>query len=473
MIVATALFQWPVQAGRAADATVTTTLTVVNGGLATGGRSQTQSEKAAASNTHEALLYKSWLAGTFGQSDSNTAAVYGPQLFDATALTWREARILRQDPTRGQTIIDAKQRRFADVAARVKSADPDAYEYLTGKRSETRVGYALLATLGALFALPFLLGAFLLVLASFLIIRFAVMFFPAFATLAVFPAMRAVATGIGSLVAAALINGVVFGIAAIVVLRAIGLLLDPKSPLPPWLALTLMLLVSVVMWVVLRPVRRLGAMLLPGSVRVVSPLQAPLEESGSVGQRGRHARIQDSGATEQRQRAAEEALPSEIHTIAESEPSAGLPSAYGVAEPRRLATSSPDASAGMNHIQIGRAPVPSRNGNTPAASEVNSLEEPASEEQVRRQASPQPPPTRPDGRAPMGPPMRRSVGNDGASVPLTARSTTEEATGPIYIPGPSGPSNGRGSDGPVTTEEVMSPVYRPSGKGRSPTKSGE
>jgi len=486
MVVATALFQWPVEAGRAADASVTTTLTVVNGGLArSGGVSQTASEKAAASNTHQSLLYQAWLAGTFGESESDTASIYGPQLFDATALTWREAQILRQDPVRGKSIVDDKRKKFADVAQKVKDADPDAYEYLTGKRSETRVGYALLAICGALFALPFLLGAFLVVLASFLVIRFAVMLFPAFATLAVFPAMRGVVTAVGSLVAAALINGVIFGVAAVVVLRGVGLLLDPQSPLPRWLSLTLMLLVSVVMWVVLRPVRRIGSVIVSGADRVVDRAERVSEEAAAAGRRGRHARTQESRRPEQQWSTAGEELRSEIHTIAESQTIARWPGTSRLKEPEPppalppgtvpAGTPTTRGSEGDGVPVPGRTPPsPTSNGKSAAASEANPLQEPV-REAGGRSVRPPPTSTQGDPGALPGSRGRRPAGGDGASAPLNTPLTAEESRGPIYVPGRNSVAKtGGGIEAdPLRMEEATGPVYRPAGKGREPTRPGE
>jgi len=87
-----------------------------------------------------------------------------------------------------------------------------------------------------------------------------VMLFPAFATLGVFPTMRSLVTGIGNTMAAALINAVVFGIGAAVTVKGIGVLLSPDSSLAPWLDVILVLLLTIVMWVALRPFRRLSLM---------------------------------------------------------------------------------------------------------------------------------------------------------------------------------------------------------------------
>ncbi len=261
MVLVTMVFRWPLVAGHAADETVTTTLGAVTGGLndkAPGAASDAGTEATA--GMHEALLYQSWLGGTFGDANSDVAKKYGPVIFDATALTWSQAAILKADPDQGKKIIDAKEKKFEDAAKQIKAEDPDAYEYLTGRRSDTRVGYAVLAGLATLCAVPFLFVAGLLVLGALIIVRFGVMLFPAFATLGLFPTMRTLVTGIGSTVAAALINAMVFGIGAAVTVLGMGVLLSPTTGAPPWLEVVLMLLLTIVMWVALRPFRRLTQM---------------------------------------------------------------------------------------------------------------------------------------------------------------------------------------------------------------------
>jgi len=261
MVLVTMVFRWPLVAGHAADETVTSTLGAVTGGLndkAPGAARDAGTEATA--GMHEALLYQSWLGGTFGDANSDVAKKYGPVIFDATALTWSEAQILKTDPDAGKKIIEAKQKKFEDAASKIKDADPDAYDYLTGRRSDTRVGYAMLAGLATLCAVPFLFVAGLLVLGALIIVRFGVMLFPAFATLGLFPTMRTLVTGIGSTVVSALINAMVFGIGAAVTVLGMGVLLSPSTGTPPWLDIILMLLLTVVMWVALRPFRRLTQM---------------------------------------------------------------------------------------------------------------------------------------------------------------------------------------------------------------------
>ena len=264
VLVTTAIFRWPVESGHVADKTVTSTLASVVGGI-NGGTTDVPPATTIGSNVQESIFYSSWLAGTLGSTDSPTAKKYGGQLFKAQALTWQEANVVQNDPEAGKRIIEAKKDAFQTIASEIQASDPAAYEHLTGKRSDTRVGYAILSTLAALLALPFLFVSALLLLGSFLIVRLGVMLFPAFATLGVFPAGRGLVIGIGRTVGAALINAVIFGVGAAITIRVLGLLLDPGSGLPGWLALVLMPLFGFVMWVALKPFRRLTAMVSPHS----------------------------------------------------------------------------------------------------------------------------------------------------------------------------------------------------------------
>jgi hypothetical protein len=259
LVAAATLFRWPVHAGHMADDTVTSSLGAVVRGL-----NRTDAEVspgvAAASLVHEQILYRNWLAGELGSADTATARRYGPGLFDAQALTWREARVLETDPEAGRRIIEAKREKFGEIADRIRDTDPAAYEHLTGKRADTRVGFALLTTVAVFVGLPFLLVASLLLLGSYLIVRLAVMLFPALAILGMFPPARGVVVGTGRVVGAALVNAVIFGIGAAVTITGIGVILDPQSRLPGWLAVVLLPLFTFMMWLLLKPFRRLTAL---------------------------------------------------------------------------------------------------------------------------------------------------------------------------------------------------------------------
>lgn len=262
VILAVALFRWPIAAGNAADEIVTGSLGKVVGQL-DGDESGTDPGIAVSAHVQESILYRSWLAGTLGDPDSETARKYGPELFKAQALTWREAAEAQQDPDRAKEIIEAKQKKWDEIAEKIKEEDPEAYENLTGRRSETRVGYSILSGLATFLALPFLLLSALLMLGCYLIVRLAVMLFPAFAILGAFPSSRGLVTGLGRTVAAAVVNAIIFGIGAGVTVAVLGILFHPGGGAPGWLSLVLMPLFSFIMWQALKPFRRLTTMVSP------------------------------------------------------------------------------------------------------------------------------------------------------------------------------------------------------------------
>ncbi|WP_157682671.1 hypothetical protein [Nocardioides scoriae] len=283
LVLATVLFRWPVAAGQVADSTVTSTVGAVVGRLDSD-PTTTDPGTAVASQVQESILYRAWLAGTLGDADSPTAIEYGPELFKAQALTWREAAAAESDPDRAKEIFEAKEDRWLDVADEIKERDPEAYENLRGTRSETRVGYALLSAAAACLSLPFLLLAALLMLGCFMIVRLAVMLFPAFAVLGLFPSAGGLVTGVGRTVAAAVVNAILFGIGAGVTVAVLGILLNPGNGSPAWLGLVLMPLFTFVMWQALRPFRRLGAMVNPNG----NHLGSMNDSFGRAGRRAKH-----------------------------------------------------------------------------------------------------------------------------------------------------------------------------------------
>jgi hypothetical protein len=262
MMVATALFRWPLAAGSFADDAVSETLGQAVGQL-DGNDSTGDPGIAVASHVEESILYRSWLAGTFGSPDSETARKYGPVMFKAQALSWREAALVQSDPEKGAELIRGKQLVWKTFAAQIEKEDPDAYQNLTGNRSETRVGYAILSSLATLLSLPFLLASSLLMLGCFIIVRLAVMMFPVFAILGMFPQTRGLILGLGRGVGAAVVNAIIFGVGAGVSVAVLGILFHPGNGTPGWLSLILMPLFSFIMWAALRPFRRLTTMVSP------------------------------------------------------------------------------------------------------------------------------------------------------------------------------------------------------------------
>lgn len=257
---AAVVFQWPLAAGQTTDKIVTTALGSINRGInGTSGTGDPADE--VAQNLTAAVLYQQWKTGEFGDANSAVADKYGRQMWESQTLTWADKKLVDDDPDgAGKRLLKFKAKQYEDTAAKIKDEDPTAYEYLTGKRGEERFGAASLALFAAVVTCPFLLISSLLILGCFLLVRFAVIFFPVVATLAVAYQFRGMLKGLLNVVAAAVVNTIVFGAGAAVTIMSIGVLLSPTSKQPILLRLILVALVSFIMWVVLKPFRKLTQM---------------------------------------------------------------------------------------------------------------------------------------------------------------------------------------------------------------------
>lgn len=276
MVITTAVAAWPLKAATTADKALTGALGVVNAALHPGDTVPCGSRECVDDRTPQRrgsgtvtdiVLYRQWLAGTLGSADSETAEKYGDQLYIASAFTWEEAKRTRsksgdtkevseRKKAERKALIESKQDDWKVVAAKIKEEDPDAYEYLTGRQGTSRIGAAFAALIAAVTALPFDIMASVLILAAFLIIRLAVAFLPAIATVAILRPAAGPLRGLFRTVVAAILNCVIFGMGASVFLLAIELITKTRS-LAGWQQILLIWLTGLVLWLLLRPFRRL------------------------------------------------------------------------------------------------------------------------------------------------------------------------------------------------------------------------
>ncbi|MFG3687750.1 MFS transporter [Micromonospora sp. NPDC047740] len=272
MVAVTALAAWPVKSANLADNTLITTLGVVHD--AVGPQKQDpgpgrcisdnpdrckdlRPPAVRASDTAtETMLYRNWLRGVLGSADSETAKKYGPALYDAKSLTWGEARSIRANPATRDAVIKAKQQQWMTVAEQIKTEDPEAYEYLQGKRDMDRIGAGFIAVLAALLFAMFDLTASLLVLLGFLIFRWAVIAAPILGTVGLLRPASAGLRRLANAVVAAVFNIAIFGTGAAIYLFAVDLIMNTPA-LPGWLQVVLVWLCGVVGWLLLRPYRRI------------------------------------------------------------------------------------------------------------------------------------------------------------------------------------------------------------------------
>jgi hypothetical protein len=272
MVTVTAVAKWPAASANLADDTLTASLGAVHQALGPidesipaescrnpdpAGCKDIRPPAIRASDTAtDGLVYRNWVRGLLGSSDSETARKYGPILYDAKALSWTEAIAIRENPELRKQYLDKKARNWTRIAEQIRIEDPEAYEYLQGTRGMDRVGAGFIAILAALCFALFDLTASLLVLLGFVIFRWAVIAAPVLGTVGVLRPASAGIRRLANAVVAAIFNIIIFGTGASIYLFAVSLIIQTDS-IPGWLQVVLILLTGVVGWILLRPYRRI------------------------------------------------------------------------------------------------------------------------------------------------------------------------------------------------------------------------
>ena len=258
MALVSAVAAWPLNASKAADDTLTGALGQVSGALtaSVGVEDERPPAVRASGVMTKTVLYQQWLRGTLGSSDSEVAKNYGPDLYRARAISWDEAKRMRENPEERSKIFAEKAQLWEKTAEKIKQDDPEAYEYLVGRKGTERIGAAMLALISAVVVTPFDLMSSVLVLVAFLIIRLAVAFLPAIGTIGILRPASGPLRLLLRTVVAAVINCVIFGIGSAMFLLAIEVITGTPS-LAGWQQILLMWLTGVILWLILRPYRRL------------------------------------------------------------------------------------------------------------------------------------------------------------------------------------------------------------------------
>ncbi|WP_308259243.1 hypothetical protein [Pseudonocardia sp. H11422] len=195
------------------------------------------------------VVYANWLRGQFGSPDVPQAQELGRDLLRAQTFT-------KQEVAEGRDIPELAEQKKADYAA-LADRTGDRYSYFRGE-SGSRVGVGVLSVVQAVCIALFQLLSKVLVLVAMLLLRLMVMTAPALAILAVLkpdvlPALLRVA---GAAIVNTLVVGALAGLHALLVVS----LFRPGANIDLWLALLVTGVVTVVMWAVARPFRRLVSM---------------------------------------------------------------------------------------------------------------------------------------------------------------------------------------------------------------------
>ncbi len=195
------------------------------------------------------VIYQNWLRGEFGAPDVPQAEQFGRDLLRAQTFT-------KPEVAEGRATLELAEQKKADFAA-IGTQLGDRYPYFTGEAG-SRTGAGVLAVVQAMCIALFQLLSKVLVLVAMLLLRLMVMTAPAIAVVAVLkpdilPALLRVG---GAAIVNTLVVGALAGLHALLVVS----LFRPGAGIDLWLALLVTGVVTVVMWAVARPFRRLVSM---------------------------------------------------------------------------------------------------------------------------------------------------------------------------------------------------------------------
>ena len=235
---------------------------------------------AMAGALHEATLYQTWKAGTFGRYDSPTADKYADDLFAASTLSWAEYEEVKGDSDARNDLLKEKQSEFDRIANAIEEEDPAAYQYLAGHKNGARLGYAAVGGIAFLVSSWFIAVANVLTVYALLVVRLVIVLLPLIVLVAGYYPARHRLTGVVNYAVAALIAALTMAPAGAAMVVFAGALLNPSTGLPAWLACLLICAAGVALWRLTKPLRAIRSL--------ATGLSAARE-------RGRHLHVREMG----------------------------------------------------------------------------------------------------------------------------------------------------------------------------------
>ncbi|QDP94808.1 hypothetical protein FOE78_01735 [Microlunatus elymi] len=129
--------------------------------------------------------YRTWLAGNFGDPDSQVAKDLGPRLMAATHYSWSDIKRIQADPDAKDDIDDAKADEFKKIANELEDRNEGAYDTFTGRGERT--GPALFGMVLALCMSFFVIVSMIMVLVARLMMQGLALAAPLAAVIGILP----------------------------------------------------------------------------------------------------------------------------------------------------------------------------------------------------------------------------------------------------------------------------------------------
>jgi hypothetical protein len=201
-------------------------------------------------NLHNEIVYKNWLRGEFGTPDSREATKHGRDLLDAQAFTWRE---MANGDDGDKAVIEKKNAEFKRIA---NDLGPAA-GYFTGEDG-SRTGAGFIAFLQSLVYSLFQLLAKAAVLLAQVLIRLLTLTAPLLGLVAILH--HDTLPRVGKVVGTVAFNLVVLSVLAGIHALLLNAIFDAAGALSMLTQMAIAGMVTILLFVVGRPVRRLWQM---------------------------------------------------------------------------------------------------------------------------------------------------------------------------------------------------------------------
>ncbi|QFU93503.1 magnesium transporter [Amycolatopsis sp. YIM 10] len=231
------------------DAIVKTTSSI-QAGFVDANDADTVAHEVLPTNLHNRVIYDNWLRGEFGAPDSEQAQQFGRPLLDAQAFTWTQ---MNNDQDADQAVTDAKKGEFKNISTQLGPATG----YFTGEDG-SRTGAGFLGFLQSLVYSLFQLFAKAAVLLAQVILRLFTLTAPLIGLVAILhhDILRRVAKVLGAVAFNLIVLSVLAGVHALL-LQAI---FDAGNSLSMLVQMAMAGLVTILLFLVGRPGRRLWQM---------------------------------------------------------------------------------------------------------------------------------------------------------------------------------------------------------------------
>lgn len=199
---------------------------------------------------HEEIVYKNWLRGEFGSPDAPQAEEFGRRLLDAQSFTWEQ---LRNGDDAKQEVVDAKKAEFKKISEELGTAT----DYFTGEAGG-RTGAGLVALLQSLAYSLFQLLAKASVLLAQVLVRLLTLTAPLIGLVALLH--HAVLHKVARVAGAVAFNLIVLSVLAGVHSLLLQAIFAAGATLSMATQLAMAALVTILLFFVARPIRRLWQM---------------------------------------------------------------------------------------------------------------------------------------------------------------------------------------------------------------------